>query len=321
MSTRSCNERSAEIARAMAADAEVLNVEAHRLENGATWIDAGIRVEGSLEAGRLYALACLGGLGTLGFWTVDLDGARWPALSVTVPRPVRACMGCQYAGWAIKVERESGSYRAMGSGPARMLGSSEPLLDRLGARERAETAVLALETRKVPDEGVAAWVAERCGVAPEGVILMTAPTASLAGSVQIAARMVETGIHKMVELGLPVEAILSASGTCPIPPVAGDDRTAMGRTNDAVLYGGTAWYALRGEDDRIAELSERLASSCSPDYGRPFLEIFERYDRDFYRMDPLLFSPAEVFVNNLNSGRTFHAGRFRGDILRAAWLP
>jgi methenyltetrahydromethanopterin cyclohydrolase len=132
--------------------------------------------------------------------------------------------------------------------------------------------------------------------------------------------MVETGIHKMIELGLPVDAIVTASGTCPVAPVAGDDLTAMGRTNDAVLYGGTAWYALRGEDETIGAVAEQLVSACSTDYGRPFLEIFEEYDRDFYKIDPMLFSPAEVFVNNLASGRTFHAGKTRGDLLARSWF-
>lgn len=240
---------------------------------------------------------------------------------MTLPHPVKLCIGCQYAGWEVKVvEEEDKTWRAMGSGPARMLGSSEPVLDRLQLRERSRRAVIALETRAFPDDSVAEFLAERCSISPGGLSMLVAPTASVVGSVQIAARMVETGIHKMIELGLPVDAVLTASGTCPVAPVAADDLTAMGRTNDAVLYGGTAWYALRGDDEAIAAVAERLVSSCSVDYGRPFLEIFQEYDRDFYKIDPMLFSPAEVFVNNVLSGRTFHVGKTRGDLLARSWF-
>jgi len=317
---RSFNDRSADVVASMIDEAELLGLAVHRFGCGATWVDAGIAVEGSLEAGRLFAQACLGGVGELSFWKVDLEEARWPALAVTLPQPVKACIGCQYAGWEVKVKGEEKTWRAMGSGPARLLGSSEPILDRLGLREKASRAVIALETRKKPTEAVALALAERCSVGPEDLFLLVTPTASVVGSVQISARMVETGIHKMIELGLPVDAIVTASGTCPVAPVAGDDLTAMGRTNDAVLYGGTAWYALRGEDETIGAVAEQLVSACSTDYGRPFLEIFEEYDRDFYKIDPMLFSPAEVFVNNLASGRTFHAGKTRGDLLARSWF-
>ncbi len=316
----SLNEGSATVVETMIADAERLGLGVHRLECGTTWIDCGIEVSGSFEAGRLYALACLGGEGDLAFSEFDLQGSPWPALSLTLSSPLKSCMGCQYAGWEVKYASEGKSRRALGSGPARMLGSSEALLDRLNLRERSSRAVLALETRKKPGDELALAVAERCSVVPEELFLLAAPTASLVGSVQIAARIVETGIHKMIEEGLPVGGLLSAWGRCPLPPVAADDLTAMGRTNDAVLYGGTAWYAFGGDDALLASLSDRLVSASSGDYGRPFLEIFQAGGGDFYKIDPALFSPAEVFVNSVATGRTFHAGRRRDDLLARSWL-
>ena len=50
--------------------------------------------------------------------------------------------------------------------------------------------------------------------------------------------------------------------------------------------------------------------------GTPFFEIFERYERDFYRIDPLLFSPAEVWLTSASSGHTFHGGRLDAAVLR-----
>ena len=60
---------------------------------------------------------------------------------------------------------------------------------------------------------------------------------------------------------------------------------------------------------------ERLPAAGSPDYGTPFYEIFKRAGNQFYKIDRMLFSPAEVVVNNLASGRVFRAGRLAPDVL------
>ena len=95
---------------------------------------------------------------------------------------------------------------------------------------------------------------------------------------------------------------------------------AIGRTNDAVLYGGSAWYTVRTEDAHIEKFIEKLPSSASRDYGTPFFDLFQRYGGDFYKIDPLLFSPAEIYVNNQTSGRTFHAGGLNLDMISKTLL-
>jgi methenyltetrahydromethanopterin cyclohydrolase len=184
--------------------------------------------------------------------------------------------------------------------------------------EEAARGVLVLEGRTPPDADVAAWVAAKAGLPPAALTLVIAPTASLAGGVQIAARVIETGLHKMDTLGFDVTRIVSASGTAPVPPTARSDVRAIGRTNDCILYGGQARYTVDAGDDELAPLAERLPASASPDYGAPFYETFQRYGGDFYRIDPMLFSPAEVWLTSATSGRTFHAGRLAPDVLRAS---
>lgn len=317
----SLNDRALAIVQRMLADAEPLQITAMRLDNGATVIDAGVNVVGSLEAGRLFAETCLGGLGRVDFCALDYGTFSLPGVTVTVNQPPLACMAAQYAGWALKVTGAApqDTYMAMGSGPARALYRGEPLFRMLQHHEEAEAAVLSLENRSLPSASVAAWIAEKCGVAPDRLYLLVAPTASIVGSVQIAARVVETGMHKMAEVGFDLGTVLSGFGTCPLAPIAGDDLRAIGRTNDGVLYGGKVWYSVRGEDHEIEERLAKLPSSASRDYGTPFYELFQRYQGDFYKIDPSLFSPAEVFLNNVVSGRTFHAGRVNSDILRRMW--
>jgi methenyltetrahydromethanopterin cyclohydrolase len=208
----------------------------------------------------------------------------------------------------------------MGSGPARALYRGEPIYEHLSYADHAQVGVLALEARQLPTEAAADKVARKCGVSPASLYLLVAPTASVVGSVQVAARTVETGLHKMAEIGFDVNVLLSGYGTCPLASIAKNDLRAIGRTNDAVLYGGQAWYTVRTEDERIEEVIDRLPSSASRDYGTPFYDLFRRYDGDFYKIDPLLFSPAEVFVNNVTSGRTFHAGGFNVEMIRTVLL-
>jgi methenyltetrahydromethanopterin cyclohydrolase len=167
----------------------------------------------------------------------------------------------------------------------------------------------------LPTDDVAAWVAGKAGVALDAITFAVAPTASLAGGVQIVARVLETGLHKMDTIGFDVTRVVSAMGTAPLPPTARSDIRAIGRTNDCILYGGRARYTVRAEDDELAQLAERLPASASADYGTPFYDIFKRYDHDFYKIDPMLFSPAEVWLTSATSGRTFHAGRLDADVL------
>ena len=300
----SINTQSAKIVQRMIADAETLNVLVHRLPNGTTVLDAGVETPGSLDAGRRFAEVCLGGLGSIAFDFIRWDSLEIPGVTVTVNDPPLACMASQYAGWAIQRD----SFFAMGSGPARALYGGEALFEQLSYRDSADVAVLALESRALPTPDVADWIAEKCRVGPEQLYLLVAPTASLVGSVQVAARVVETGLHKMTKLGFDFQTVLAGVGTCPLAPIAADDLQAIGRTNDTVLYGGQVWYTVQAEDAAIASLIERLPSSVSRDYGTPFYELFQRYGGDFYQIDPLLFSPAEIYINNVVSGRTFHAG-------------
>jgi methenyltetrahydromethanopterin cyclohydrolase len=122
----------------------------------------------------------------------------------------------------------------------------------------------------------------------------------------------------METLGFDLAKVMSAEGTAPVPPVAKNDIRAIGRTNDCVLYGGQARFTMRGEDDELAQLASQLPATTSRDYGEPFYDTFRRYNNDFYKVDPLLFSPAEVWLTNATSGRTFHAGLLNPDVLRAS---
>jgi len=309
------NERAWALADQMAARAAELRIAVHTLACGARVLDAGIAASGGIAAGLALAELCMGGLGRVGCTAVTLGTETWPGVEVWTDHPAACCMASQYAGWAIN----PAGYFAMGSGPLRASARAETeLFARLGYVEDASRGVLVLETRTLPADGVAQWIALKARIPPDRLTLAAAPTASLAGAVQIAARIVETGLHKMDVVGFDVTRVVNAFGTAPLAPIARSDLRAIGRTNDCILYGGRAYYTMAAGDDELAALAERLPASSSPDYGVPFYEIFKRCDKDFYRIDPRLFSPAEVWLTSATSGRTFHAGRIEPVVLRAS---
>jgi len=313
--TLSLNQRARELADRVAAEGDVLRVAARTLPNGTRLIDCGSAVPGGLEAGRRLAEICMAGLGSVTLSPLVLDGRWLPGLEVVTDHPALACLASQYAGW--RIDRDG--YFAMASGPGRALIRAEELYDDLDVDERASTAVLCLEARDEPPEALAGYVAERAGVAPADLTLLFAPTASLAGGVQIAARIVETALHKLHEVDFDVRRVVSGFGSCPLPPVARTDAEAIGRTNDAILYGGQVELTVDAADDELEALVGRLPASASRDYGEPFGAVLEQANWDFYEIDPLLFSPAEVRLVSVQSGRSFSAGGVALDVLERSF--
>jgi methenyltetrahydromethanopterin cyclohydrolase len=300
----SLNDNARRIADGMARDAERLRVMVSTGPLGEMLVDAGAETTGSIEAGLRIAEASMGGLGTVTA-TVDHGATKWPfQVEVRSSQPVLACLASQYAGWNLSAD----GYFAMGSGPGRALARVEPLYETIAYRDAASCAVLVLESDRPPPAPVVDKVARATGLGPERLTFIYAPTQSIAGSVQIVSRVLEVALHKANDLGFPLDDILDGIGTAPIPAPHPDFLTAMGRTNDAVIYGGFVQLLVKGPADRAMDLARKLPSRSSRDHGRPFAEIFKAFKGDFYAIDPQLFSPAEVIVTSVETGDTFRGG-------------
>jgi methenyltetrahydromethanopterin cyclohydrolase len=313
----SVNALAAPLVEALVAEADRLRLSVHA-GPAACLVDAGARAKGSLEAGRRLAEICLGGLGAV---SLSATGPveRWPfSVMVHTVDPVLACLGSQYAGWSLKGE-DGDAYFALGSGPGRAAAGVEPLFEELGYRDHPDRAVLVLETATPPSPALIESIAAAMGVQASALTLIYAPTQSLAGAVQVVARVLEVALHKVHTLKFPLERVVDGIGSAPLPPPSPDFLTAMGRTNDAIIYGGRVQLFVEGPDGEAKDLAEALPSTTSRDHGAPFAEIFGRYGRDFYAVDSHLFSPAEVIVTALESGRTYRAGRLAPALVDASF--
>lgn len=280
--------------------------------SGTTLIDAGIDCAGTPELGRLIGETCLGGLGIVRLTRMFVGNLDLPAVIVSAEQPKIATLGSQYAGWSIRV----GKYHAMGSGPARALAREEKeLYEDIDYHDVSKEGVIVLETREMPTEEVTEHIAEKCGIAPSSLCCITVPTASVAGSVQSSSRIVGVGLHKLHQIGFDLNRIRRGHGVAPIAPVAKSDNRAKGLGNDCILYGGRTFYHVNADSDDLRAIVEKLPSSTSSQYGRPFYDLFKSIDSDINRVDPLLFGPAEVTFNHIESGTVYHAGGLNPEVL------
>ncbi|WP_425616974.1 methenyltetrahydromethanopterin cyclohydrolase [Anatilimnocola sp. NA78] len=311
----SLNDRAAVLAERLASEPRRYNVTVDQLPGGARFVDCGIQAKGGLETGRLLAEICLAGLGSVTIAPARSDLWAGPTIEVRSDQPVAACLASQYAGWQLAAEK----YFAMGSGPMRAAANREPIFADLQYIESPQQVVGVLETSKTPPSAIVEQIAAACHVSPDRVTLLGARTASIAGTVQVVARSVETALHKLHALKFDLQQVVSGYGTAPLPPIAKSDLTAIGWTNDAVLYGGDVTLWVHADDDQLAELGPQVPSNSSSDFGEPFASIFQRYNGDFYKIDPLLFSPGTITFINLASGKLHRFGTLRPDVLQH-WL-
>ncbi len=311
----SVNQLSEPLVQKLIDNAPALRLRIEKLTNGTTVIDAGINCDGSLEAGRIITEICLGGLGKAHFRANDtFYNWRW-SIDVYTSHPVVACLGSQYAGWSLEHKDENSKFMGLGSGPARAMGSKEEILEELNYRDSHTSACLILEVSEMPPVEIADKVASKCGISADALTIILTPTTSLAGSVQVVGRSLETALHKAHTLEFPMDQIKDGLASAPVCPPHNNFIKAMGRTNDSILFGCDTHLYVTGEDSDAEQLAKNLPSSNSKDYGKPFAQVFKDSDYKFYDIDPMLFSPARVTVTNISTGKSFHGGQLNEELL------
>ncbi|MEO8714701.1 MAG: methenyltetrahydromethanopterin cyclohydrolase, partial [Acetobacteraceae bacterium] len=267
--TISVNARAQELVAALCDDAAALRVGVSRGSEGELLVDAGAHHQGGIAAGLSIARICLGGLGDVRLAS-DPTLPRWTwTITVASSQPVIACLASQYAGWSLAHGEGKDGFFALGSGPARALAHKETLFEELGYTDDAASAVLVLESGKPPPAPLVARIAADCGVAPADLAIVFAPTQSLAGGVQVVARSLEVAMHKAHALHFPLGHIIDGMAAAPLPPPHPDFVTAMGRTNDAIIFGGRVHLFVTGPAAAARDLAEAMPAARSRDYGRP----------------------------------------------------
>ncbi|MFX1389461.1 MAG: methenyltetrahydromethanopterin cyclohydrolase [Promethearchaeota archaeon] len=307
---------------------EYYNAEFQTLSNGANILNM---TNASWVGGKLVAEICMGGLGTIDFSSYNLDGHYLPCVNVYTSEPIISCMASQLAGWSVKLKKEvekNGEikkkviFQSLGSGPARVKSKVEKLFDEIKYIDDSNCAVVVFETPRSPNEEVMDIIAQKCGVETSDTYALYAPTACLTGSIQVSARIVETGLHKLHEIGFPINTINNGFGTATIAPIAKDDLNAMGRTNDSISAAGTTYYTVNVEkenEEELFEIIKKAPANTSSSYGKPFIETFKAANYNFYDIDPGLFAPAIYTVTNTLTGNTITVGEINHNLLKKSY--
>lgn len=278
--------------------AEELDVAAYELDSGATVLDFGVDVDGGVEAGLLLSEIQTAGIATVQSRLGEVAGTPRQYVELATDHPGLALLCSQKAGW----ELEFDGFDGLGSGPARALVGREAEFEAMGYYDEFDLTTLAVESTDLPNDRVARHVADLANVEESAVFLPTYPAASLVGSVTMAARAAELAVFQLFELGYDPRDVVSAAGAAPVAPVAGEERQAVARTNDALAYGGEVSLTVREDSDLFGE----VPSTAAADSGRPFAEIFGAADWDFSEVPAELFAPARVTVDVLGGPTHVH---------------
>ena len=288
-----------------------------RAEDGRSSRTRSRRGAGSSTAGSRRAAACAPGSSWRGSaWPTSPTSRSSPATSagracplvqVATDHPVAACLASQYAGWAI----QEGKFFAMGSGPMRAAAGKEAdLSTTIGHRESPTRSSACSKAAEAADARGRRH--DRVGLPASRRRRVTAarradgqPGGGRAGRGAVG----RDGLAQAPRARLRRQPGRLGHRHRPLPPVASDDLAAIGRTNDAILYGARVVLYVDGRRRLASRTSGRkVPSSASKDHGEPFASIFARYNHDFYAVDPHLFSPAEVVFQNIETGRAFAFG-------------
>jgi methenyltetrahydromethanopterin cyclohydrolase len=311
------NRRALKIVDKLRENSDEYGVLVKETDAGTVLIDAGIKANGGFQAGKVITEICLGGYGKAMICPILHEDLTLPSVFVHTNYPAISTLGSQFADWRIS----EGDYSAIGSGPARALArKNRELYEKIGYEDECDGGVLVLETGAEPPEPVIEKIAADCGIRQSKLVVILVPTTSVVGSTQVSGRIVETGLHKLLTLGLDPLRVSNAYGVAPIAPVHPKFVVAMGRTNDAILYGGFAHYDVKGyKDEELSEFVAKAPSSASKSYGQPFQETFKNANYDFYRIDPNLFAPAVVSACNVDQGSVFKAGKINLEVLKRSF--
>ena len=315
----SVNNKSQELVKDLINNQDYYRINVEKGHSGCTIIDAGVNAFGNMEAGRVISEICLGGLGRVHILNT-LQNSEWPlTVHVNTNDPVIACLGSQYAGWSLSSKEEGSKFNALGSGPARSLALKEPLFKDINYSDKSDKTCIVMEVDSFPPNDIVEKIATDTKVDTKNLTIILTPTSSIAGNIQVVSRVLEVALHKAHELKFSMSEIIEGFGSSPIPPTSPDFLTAMGRTNDAIIFAGITQLLVNTTDEKAEELCKKMPSSTSSDYGKPFANIFKDYNYDFFKIDANLFSPSKVIISNMKTGNTFIAGKIDNELMKKSF--
>ncbi len=265
---------------------------------------------GSVRAGALAASLCQGGLATASAYEDTFGGQTLPFVRSKTDSPRLATLtlqsACEFRG-------------AMLSGPMKLhLAETDEIRYDSGSESGSYSAVV--QANEIPDDAWMVSLSQAARCRPEQLALLVAPQESMTGAAQIAGRMNENMIFTMERsLGLDANMVSAIEGYAPVcPPGAKSKNGTRLLPDDFLHYGAFSRLTLaRGTDINPQKLANDLAFSSTDIFGALFSDLLEEAGGDFFKIPNLLHinKLAVVEVADPQSGKTYHSGSFRPDLL------
>ena len=281
-----------------------------------------------LEAGQVLGFVCAGSRASMRVHRSPLQtgGVELPYAEVVMEDLPLAAMASQYAGLFIE---PGGKFFGLGSGPMRRFNRDEPFFKK--HPNLREARVLndpqwrvfgVIETAETLTDEVFDFVADRIRIERERLVLLTASPKCLAGTTQVAMRVVETVGHIWHTKGWDVHQLRDGNGKTFIAPPAGKTAESLVRMNEGIAHTGDVIVTVSGvsDDELQARVKQLVFSSAYP--GATFREVLETCGGDvqkMFREAPLAFAPGKVALVSAETGAKFSAGETTPETIAEAW--
>jgi methenyltetrahydromethanopterin cyclohydrolase len=305
-------------------DAESFAVTVEKFDCGATIVDAGLTARGGFQAGEIVTEICQCGYGKARIMPIQYDAVVFPSVFVANDNPAQSILGSQFAGWHVQLE----GFSANGSGPGRALAKDpSDSFHTFLCGEESNVAVLLLETEQKPQEDVVLQIAKKCGISPENLFLIVYSVASITGSIQACARVVEAGLLRLVQVGLDPLFVRHAWGYAPVVAFISCADEVKERIRASILSGGVASYTVDFDDGRLQTMVSQAHGSALKMFQEAkklavqnplYKDLLKDAEIGVTEIEPNVVAPALVTINSLKTGRSFSAGKIDFEALKRA---
>jgi methenyltetrahydromethanopterin cyclohydrolase len=306
-----------------------LNIEVNELKNGTTIVDCGINAVGGFEAGILATKVACGGLLEACITETSYGGLTLPTLFMRTDNPALSIAVCQSNWFGLfpsLFAMKKTEYSALSLGPAKAL-AQEPkeVFDKVDYKDKSDVGVLVLQADNFPDEKVSEYIASKCKISPENLYLVMAPTASVAGSVQVSAHVLEDSLWRLTDyLDYEYSKVKYITGSSPISPVYPEIWRRPGITPDDMIRnaGRIHFYVYSSEGDDLQKIADEMIIEKTQAFGKPFFEILNSgifskgLDKKTLGREGWTYVIAEAMVTDLRTGKVFKAGKIHADLIR-----
>jgi methenyltetrahydromethanopterin cyclohydrolase len=319
MNLISVNKNAFEILKVLTKNSDELGLKISKLKNGTTIVDAGIDAPGGLRAGIIISQLSFGGLSEVRLTEESYDDLALNSVYVATDLPHIAVLCSQYPLFGEDAVDVDG-YSPLVSGPLRaLMREPKEIFDLIKYKDNAKVGALILQTDEYPKDKYAEYVAKKGGISPRNLCLILMPTQCIARSVDVAARVIETSMWRLVQvLGYDFRKVKFMTGLAPFAPIYPDIWQRPGITPDDMDHfcGHVSFGVVPAKGDDLDALVKNMVVESTAANGKPFFEILKEHDLSFHNIPREIYAVAKATIYDLSTGNMHRAGKMNVPLIK-----